>query len=213
MKRDAEMILLLSENRGQYIPRDFAREVKRECISGVDAADLDYLARGPGGCLDDDDTLADGETVRGEHYWDVWADVCDHATVTSTDGTEYMVYQDGDCWLIEKGADYDDRTDSWFVSDDSDQLWYSTSSGRIELSMTLDQAQSAHHQGSCDADVRALSEQEDIAKQLADIDPDVLRGELKEYGAWDAAELADHDQNLQRLLWLAAGDIVEQSRQ
>jgi hypothetical protein len=33
---------------------------------------------------------------------------------------------------------------------------------------------------------------------------------LKEYGAWDRQELADHDQNLQRILWLAACDITEQ---
>lgn len=51
--------------RGQYIPRDFARDTKRECISEVKAEDLDYLARGPGGCLDDDQSLAEGETVRG----------------------------------------------------------------------------------------------------------------------------------------------------
>ena len=32
----------------------------------------------------------------------------------------------------------------------------------------------------------------------------------KEYGAWDDEERTDHDQNLQRILWLAAGDITEQ---
>jgi hypothetical protein len=37
-----------------------------------------------------------------------------------------------------------------------------------------------------------------------------LSAELKEYGAWDAEELADHEQNLQRILWLASGDITEQ---
>ena len=45
--------------------------------------------------------------------------------------------------------------------------------------------------------------------RLAKIDPAILRDELREYGAWDENELADHDQNLQRLLWLAAGDIVD----
>jgi hypothetical protein len=32
---------------------------------------------------------------------------------------------------------------------------------------------------------------------------------LKQYGARDEAELADHEQNLQRLLWLAAGSVTE----
>jgi hypothetical protein len=32
---------------------------------------------------------------------------------------------------------------------------------------------------------------------------------LKEYGAWDAAELSDHEANLTRLLWCACCDIAE----
>ena len=46
-----------------------------------------------------------------------------------------------------------------------------------------------------------------IARQLRAIDPALLREELGGYGAWDETELADHAQNLQRLVWLAAGDI------
>ena len=92
-------------------------------------------------------------------------------------------------------------------------MWFSTSSGRIELEMTLKQAEMASHQGECDDDVRFLSKLPSIARQLSALDAGVLRAELKEYGAWDAGELADHDQNLQRILWLAAGDILEESRQ
>ena len=88
-------------------------------------------------------------------------------------------------------------------------MWFSTSSGRIELQMTMAQAESASHQGQCDDDVRALSRVPKIARQLAKINPETLKGELREYGAWDSKELADHDQNLQRLLWLAAGDISD----
>jgi hypothetical protein len=47
---------------------------------------------------------------------------------------------------------------------------------------------------------------------LERIDPVALRKELAEYGAWDEQELADHEQNIQRILWIAAGDIVENSR-
>ena len=88
-------------------------------------------------------------------------------------------------------------------------MWYSTSSGRIELKITKAQAHDGSHQGQCDADVKYLSEVPAIARQLAKIPVELLASELKEYGAWDAEELADHDQNLQRLLWLACGDIVE----
>jgi hypothetical protein len=95
----------------------------------------------------------------------------------------------------------------------TDKLWFTSSSGRIELQMTLEQARGAVHQGACDDDVDALSRVPEIATQLAAIDPAVLRDELREYGAWDGLELADHDQNLQRILWLAAGDIRDNNLQ
>ena len=40
-------------------------------------------------------------------------------------------------------------------------------------------------------------------------DPDAARACLKEYGAWDAAELADNEQNRRRLLWAMFGDFSE----
>ena len=80
---------------------------------------------------------------------------------------------------------------------------------RFELQMTKQQAASASHQGQCDADVLALSNVPAIRKQLNKFDPNALKLELREYGAWDDVELADHTQNLQRILWLAAGEIVD----
>lgn len=88
------------------------------------------------------------------------------------------------------------------------KMWFTGS--YLELKMTKEQARSASHQGQCDDDVEALSRVPAIAKQLAALDPEKLRSELRGYGAWDADELADHDQNLQRILWLAAGQIVEE---
>jgi hypothetical protein len=88
-------------------------------------------------------------------------------------------------------------------------MWYSSSCGRIELQITKEQARIGSHQGQCDCDVQWLSEQPKIRRQLAKIDPAILAEELSGYGAWDEVELADHQQNLQRLLWLACGDIVE----
>ncbi len=87
-------------------------------------------------------------------------------------------------------------------------IW-SSGSGRIELSMTLEQAESCSHPGPCDHDVAFLSREPEIASQLAAIDPETLKGELREYGAWDDEELADHGQNLQRLLWIASNDVTE----
>jgi hypothetical protein len=89
----------------------------------------------------------------------------------------------------------------------AEKLWWSTGSGLIEIEMTMEQAESVSHPGPCDSDVKFLSNLPEISQQLAKIDPALLRKELKEYGAWDEKELSDHDQNLQRLLWIAGGDI------
>jgi len=88
-----------------------------------------------------------------------------------------------------------------------------TSSGRISLQLTLEDARSACHQGPCDDDVAALMRVPYVRVQLRAITPSTLRLDLKEYGAWDADELADHDQNLARFVWLMAGDIVENDRE
>ncbi len=92
-------------------------------------------------------------------------------------------------------------------------MWFTSSHGTIEIEMTLAQAQSATHPGPCDNDVLALSNHRKIRRQLERIDHEALRKELREYGAWDDEELADHEQNLQRILWIAAGDIVENQYQ
>jgi hypothetical protein len=120
-------------------------------------------------------------------------------------------------------GEYSDRAESEYAIDrrhsldcpvnsgtDDKLLWFTSGSGRIELQMTMEQAVSASHSGDCEDDTRELSKVSVIAEQLAKIDPTTLSAELKEYGAWDAEELADHDQNIQRILWLAACDIAEQ---
>lgn len=89
-------------------------------------------------------------------------------------------------------------------------MWYSSGLGRIELQLTLEQARIGHHPGQCDEDVRYLLTVPAIRRQLAKIPADILVSELKEYGAWDAAALADHKMNLHRILWLACGDICEE---
>lgn len=93
----------------------------------------------------------------------------------------------------------------------TERHWWSTSSGRIELELTAEDAKIGGHQGQCDDDVRGLSHVPYIAEQLAKIDPKLLAEELSEWGAWDEAQLADHDQNIQRILWLACGSIAEET--
>lgn len=84
-----------------------------------------------------------------------------------------------------------------------------TGSGRIELELTRDQFESGSHSGACDDDIATLRRVPAIAAQLEQIEPALLSEELREYGAWDDAERADHDANLSRLLWLACGDLCD----
>jgi len=88
-------------------------------------------------------------------------------------------------------------------------MYWTTGSGRIELNITKANAAICSHPGSCDIDVFELSNKPAIKKQLAKIPADLLAAELAEYGAWDENELKDHAQNLQRILWIAAGDIAD----
>lgn len=79
---------------------------------------------------------------------------------------------------------------------------------RFVINMTKQQAESAFHQGDCDMDVTVLLESPNIRRQFKKISSDSIRAELKEYGAWDAEELADDAQNQNRIVWIAAGNIT-----
>ena len=93
---------------------------------------------------------------------------------------------------------------------EAEPVQWSAGSGRaLHLEMTREQAESAAHSGRCDDDVDTLLHDPEIARQIETWDADALAAELREYGAWDAEELADHDANLARMVWLAANDITE----
>ena len=88
-------------------------------------------------------------------------------------------------------------------------MWYTSSHGTVQLRMTYKQAASAAHSGACDVGVRRLLHTPAIARQLADIEPAMLARALRDYGAWGDAELRDHNQNLRRIVWVAAGEIMD----
>lgn len=88
-------------------------------------------------------------------------------------------------------------------------MYYTSGCGRIQLIITKKQVATCSNSGHCDADVLALSKVPSIARQLAKVSHGYLRDELRGYGAWADAELSDHAQNLQRILWIACGDIAD----
>jgi len=81
---------------------------------------------------------------------------------------------------------------------------------RFEIKMTKEQAKSASHQGQCIEDVEALMENKKYMHQFKKIDKDDIRAELKEYGCWDDEELTDEIDNVMKITWIAAGNIVEE---
>jgi hypothetical protein len=90
--------LYMSDNRGVYIPRDFAQSIRRELVSGVDFDDLD--------------TLAGADPYECESYWDIWSDILDSIQITDDDGRIWSLYQDGDLWLVDYAgmAEFEDNT-------------------------------------------------------------------------------------------------------
>jgi hypothetical protein len=89
---------------------------------------------------------------------------------------------------------------------------WSDNHGYIELAIDSDDAATGCHSGSCDDDVATLRRKPYIAEQLAALSADVVANVLREYGAWTAEDLANHDDNLSRLLWIACGDIVDNAK-
>ena len=87
--------------------------------------------------------------------------------------------------------------------------YYSSSCGRIELSIKLSDAEKGYHSGSCDSDIADLLTVPYIANQLSAIPPELLAAELEGFGAWNSLELADYEENKSRLLWIACGDIID----
>jgi len=90
-------------------------------------------------------------------------------------------------------------------------MWWLSSSGEIELNITKNQAEIGYHTGSCDAGIEELLMLLPIKKQLNNIDPKIIAKELRETGGWEDSELQDHEQNKRRLLWLACGDIEDET--
>jgi len=84
---------------------------------------------------------------------------------------------------------------------------------RFTLCMTKNDARACSHQEQCDGDVEDyLRHCKAINRQLGKIGPDGIRAELEEYGAWDTEELADDNANRKRIVWIAAGNIMEEQK-
>ena len=80
---------------------------------------------------------------------------------------------------------------------------------RFEIDLTEEEARRTSHQGDCMSDVLELLETPHVQAQIEKIDPTLIREELDGYGAWDDSELLDPEANRERIIWIAAGIILD----
>lgn len=79
----------------------------------------------------------------------------------------------------------------------------------VELNITKKDAESVDHSGDCEEDVKALLQKPYIQRQFKKLNPESIKKELKQYGAWDEEELEDLEQNKIRLLWILGCELSE----
>jgi hypothetical protein len=93
---------------------------------------------------------------------------------------------------------------------DETKRWWTESLGRIEIQMTLEQAEMVPLSGQCEHGTCLLAKEKDVMAQLDKYTPELIAECLNEYGCWSLEDLKDHEANILRLLWMAASDIQEQ---
>lgn len=82
---------------------------------------------------------------------------------------------------------------------------------RFVIELEENDALSGSHPGPYDDDIKALLELPYIKAQFDDIlKPDDIQDELRDYGAWDDDELANDDDNQERILWIACGNVRDE---
>lgn len=79
----------------------------------------------------------------------------------------------------------------------------------FDLYFTRQDVDSVPSSGQCDEAVKIIAKKPYIVRQFTNIDNSKLIKELSEYGAWDNVELQDKQANIERIIWIACGDIKE----
>jgi len=90
------------------------------------------------------------------------------------------------------------------------KTWYGNYG--VSIRLTKADALNVSQAGDMSSQVCDLLQKGYVKKQADKIDPVALCDELRDYGAWDNDQLQDHKANLERLVWIAGGDIRENDR-
>jgi hypothetical protein len=90
----------------------------------------------------------------------------------------------------------------------TNSLRYAAFNG-FDIEMPLEAAEDCSRSGDCEADVRHWMNK--IRRPLS-CTKEKLKQELAEYGSWEEKELKEDGKNWMRIVWIAAGNIVEEER-
>ncbi len=82
---------------------------------------------------------------------------------------------------------------------------------RFDIEIPIELVETVPRHGMCDDAIETLCTTEPMSSYLALLNPQEIKDELSEYGAWNETELSDHNQNLRRILWIAIGNIQEET--
>jgi len=93
------VVLILSDARGIYIPRDFLTDNQNEIVwKHCEAWGL---------TKENFDRWREAVNPNDDYYWEAWDWILSNAKYTTEEGDVYHLYQDGDLW----GLCYDKMTD------------------------------------------------------------------------------------------------------
>ena len=104
-KLDA-VTLLLSDARGQYIPRDFISDDYGQSVN-IETCTIWHIKP------EDAEDLLDPEN---EFYWDTWENVINRS-FAEIDGDRYTLYSYNDLWAICYGRMTDEEKNSFELED------------------------------------------------------------------------------------------------
>lgn len=96
---------ILNGSRGQYIPRDFCREMILESF-GLEQGDPDVIE-----CLKGPPNGLDSEGEGSEHYWKAWDNIVGKAVRTDKEGHTWTLCESDGLYLVR-----DDMPKKWFDS-------------------------------------------------------------------------------------------------
>lgn len=137
----------------------------------------------------------DGSVLPLDHAGQMIDLTIQHVVIPNQHQTEYL------------GIDSGQAT---YLFTDRDILHWNTGNYGNELGITMEDVKACSKAGQNNYPaVLVALEKPYLAVQVARLDKDKLRLEMKEYGAWDSDELDDHDENITRWVWCCCCEISE----